>query len=105
MDVLKEIQQQIQNNSILLYMKGVPNAPSCGYSARAVEALSSCKVRFAYVNVLDHNEIRTMLPKYANWPTFPQLWVNGKLIGGCDIILQMLKDGELQELFKSINNK
>lgn len=101
MDTLKEIEQQIKENPILLYMKGVPDAPSCGYSARVVEALSSCGVRFAYVNVLEDDKIRTMLPKYSNWPTFPQLWVNGELIGGCDIVLTMLESGELKTLLTS----
>ena len=79
-------------------MKGIPDSPSCGYSARAVEALSHCKVRFSYVDVLENEKIRFTLPKYANWPTFPQLWVKGKLIGGCDIIIQMLENGELKKI-------
>ncbi|CAL4042448.1 Glutaredoxin 4 [Buchnera aphidicola (Takecallis arundicolens)] len=100
MSILKEIQKQIQDNPILLYMKGTPDAPSCGYSARASEALSSCGIRFAYVNILENDSIRTTLPKYANWPTFPQLWVQGELIGGCDIITKLLDSGELNTILQ-----
>lgn len=97
-DTLDNIKQQISENSILLYMKGNPNQPRCGFSAKTVQALMSCGERFAYVDILEHQDIRAELPKYANWPTFPQLWVNGELIGGCDIITEMFENGELQPL-------
>ncbi|CAL4319855.1 Grx4 family monothiol glutaredoxin [Buchnera aphidicola] len=100
MNVIKIIQKQIQENPILIYMKGSPDSPSCGFSSRAVEAISSCGIKFAYVNILEHEDIRSELPKYSNWPTFPQLWVHGELIGGCDIILQMLNNGELEKLLQ-----
>lgn len=99
-DTLTNIKEQIESNDILLYMKGNPNQPMCGFSARAVQALMSCGERFAYVDILEHQDIRAELPKYANWPTFPQLWVKGELIGGCDIITEMFEKGELQELIK-----
>ncbi|CAL4319756.1 Glutaredoxin 4 [Buchnera aphidicola (Pterocallis alni)] len=102
MDILKKIQKQIQDNSILIYMKGSPDSPSCGFSARAVQAIKSFNVKFAYIDVLQHEDIRSALPKYANWPTFPQLWVNGELIGGCDIILKMFKSGELKNILLKI---
>ena len=98
MDIIDTIKEQIGSNPILLYMKGTPNAPQCGFSARTVQALMACGQRFAFVNILDHPEIRTNLPAYANWPTFPQLWVQGELIGGCDIVTEMFDNGELQEL-------
>lgn len=98
MDILDTIKQQIENNPILLYMKGAPNAPQCGFSARTVQALMECGERFAYVDILSNPEIRSNLPKYANWPTFPQLWINGELIGGCDIVTEMHERGELQPL-------
>ena len=79
-------------------MKGSPNQPQCGFSARSVQALMSCGKRFAYVDVLSNPDIRAELPGYANWPTFPQLWVKGELIGGCDIITEMHENGELQEV-------
>jgi len=98
MDIIDTIKDQISNNDILLYMKGSPNAPQCGFSARSVQCLMQCGQRFAYVDILSNPEIRAQLPKYANWPTFPQLWVKGELIGGCDIIGEMFETGELQTL-------
>ncbi|MCK0714677.1 Grx4 family monothiol glutaredoxin [Chromohalobacter sarecensis] len=97
---LENIQQQIGENTILLYMKGTPQLPQCGFSAQAVQAVMACGERFAFVNILDNPDIRTELPKYANWPTFPQLWVNGELVGGCDIIVEMHESGELEKLIK-----
>ena len=101
MDILDTIKEQIENNGVLLYMKGSPNQPQCGFSARTVEALMGCGERFAYVDILSNPDIRTHLPQYANWPTFPQLWVGGELVGGCDIVTEMFESGELQPLIKS----
>ncbi|QCI18744.1 Grx4 family monothiol glutaredoxin [Buchnera aphidicola] len=98
MDVIKKIERQIQDNIILIYMKGTPESPSCGFSAQAVQALSVCGEKFAYVDILEHEDIRRELPKYANWPTFPQVWIDGELVGGCSIIVDMLQTGELQKL-------
>jgi len=95
---IDSIKEQIENNPVLIYMKGSPNQPQCGFSARSVQALMSCGKRFAYVDVLSNPDIRAELPGYANWPTFPQLWVKGELIGGCDIITEMHENGELQEV-------
>lgn len=92
------IKEQIAQHNVLLYMKGTPQFPQCGFSARAVEVLSQVGRPFAFVNILEHPDIRATLPKVANWPTFPQLWVNGELIGGSDIILQMYQSGELKPL-------
>jgi monothiol glutaredoxin len=100
MDIIDTIKQQIENNNILLYMKGSPNQPQCGFSAKTVQALMACGERFAYVDILSDPDVRTHLPKYANWPTFPQLWVGGELVGGCDIITEMFDNGELQTLIK-----
>ncbi|MCR9105546.1 MAG: Grx4 family monothiol glutaredoxin [Gammaproteobacteria bacterium] len=101
MDINDTIKEQIDNNPILLYMKGSPNQPQCGFSARTVQALMACGERFAYVDILANPDIRTHLPQYANWPTFPQLWVAGELIGGCDIVTEMFESGELEPLIKS----
>lgn len=98
---LETIKQQIAENKVILYMKGSPNAPQCGFSMRAAQALMACGQRFAYVDVLANPEIRTTLPQYANWPTFPQLWVNGELIGGCDIVTEMHEKGELKPLIEA----
>ncbi len=100
MDTIEAIKQQIENNPIILYMKGSPNQPQCGFSARASQAIMGCGERFAFVDILSNPEIRAKLPEYANWPTFPQLWVDGELIGGCDIICEMYESGELQTLIK-----
>ncbi len=100
MDIIETIKEQIESNNILLYMKGSPNQPQCGFSARTVQALMACGERFAYVDILTNPDVRANLPKYANWPTFPQLWVSGELIGGCDIITEMFENGELQTLIK-----
>lgn len=97
---LERIKQQIDENAILLYMKGSPKLPNCGFSAQASQALMSCGEQFAYVDILQNPDIRAELPIYANWPTFPQLWVAGELVGGCDIILEMFQQGELQSLIK-----
>ena len=98
MDIMETIKDQITNNRVILYMKGSPNQPQCGFSAQSVQALMACGERFAYVDILTNPEIRANLPKYANWPTFPQLWVDGELIGGCDIINEMQASGALKEV-------
>ena len=94
------IKQQIESNPIILYMKGSPNQPQCGFSARATQVLMACGERFAYVDILANPDIRANLPTYGNWPTFPQLWINGELIGGSDIIAEMYEKGELLPLVK-----
>ncbi len=99
--VVETIKEQIEKNPILLYMKGTPKFPQCGFSSKTVEALMGCGERFAFVNILDNPEIRAELPKYANWPTFPQLWVEGELVGGCDIVVEMAANGELEALVKA----
>lgn len=95
MDILKD---QIESNSILLYMKGSPDQPMCGFSARTVQAVMECGQKFAFVDVLSNPDVRAHLPAYANWPTFPQLWVDGELVGGCDIVADMHTKGELKTL-------
>ncbi|MBY6191915.1 Grx4 family monothiol glutaredoxin [Microbulbifer agarilyticus] len=100
MDTLENIKKQIADNDILLYMKGSPNAPQCGFSMRASQAIMACGQRFAYVDILANPDIRQELPKYANWPTFPQLWVKQELVGGCDIIMEMHESGELKTLIE-----
>ncbi|MFK7161418.1 Grx4 family monothiol glutaredoxin [Marinospirillum sp. MEB164] len=92
---LETIKDQISTNPVLLYMKGTPQMPQCGFSSQAVQALMACGQKFAFVNILEHPDIRAELPKYANWPTFPQLWLSGELVGGCDIIMDLHQQGEL----------
>ena len=97
------IEEQIKKHPVLLYMKGTPQFPQCGFSARAVEVLTQIGRPFAFVNILENPEIRQTLPIIANWPTFPQLWINGELIGGSDIILQMYQSGELKPLVEEFS--
>ena len=98
MDVLERIKDQVENNPVVIYMKGSPEAPRCGFSQRASQALAATGQPFAYVNVLEDPEIFDNLPRYADWPTFPQIYVGGELIGGCDITLELFENGDLQKL-------
>jgi len=101
MEIIDTIKDQIAKNTILLYMKGSPNAPQCGFSARAAQVVMACGEKFAYVDILQNPEIRATLPQYANWPTFPQLWVGGELVGGSDIMAELFESGELQKMIKA----
>ncbi len=98
MTIETTIKDQIKNNPIILYMKGNPNAPQCGFSSRATQMLMACGEKFAYVDILSNPEIRANLPKVSEWPTFPQLFVDGELVGGCDIMTEMFDAGELKKL-------
>ena len=102
---LETIKRQISENPILLYMKGSPQAPQCGFSAKTIECMVGCGQRFAYVDILSNPEIRATLPSYAEWPTFPQLWVDGELVGGCDIVTEMFESGELEELLSETTER
>lgn len=101
MDVLERIKQQVETHPVIIYMKGTPQLPQCGFSSRTAEALKSLDIEFAYVNVLSDPEIFQNLPRFADWPTFPQVYVNGELIGGCDITLEMHQSGELGKLART----
>ena len=98
MDVNRRIQKQLESSPVLLYMKGTPDFPQCGFSAQTVAALRAVGAEFAFINIFEDPEIREGLKTYSNWPTFPQLYVDGELIGGCDIVVEMYNSGELQKL-------
>jgi monothiol glutaredoxin len=100
MDALERITKQVTENPVIIYMKGTPEFPQCGFSARTVQALNACGVEYAYVNIFEDEEIYRSLPKFANWPTFPQVYVKGELVGGCDIMLDLFQSGELQKMLK-----
>jgi monothiol glutaredoxin len=100
MDVMDRIKEQVEKNPVVIFMKGTPSLPQCGFSSRAAQALQACGEDFGYVNVLADPEIFENLPRFANWPTFPQVYVNGELIGGCDITLELYQKGELQKMVK-----
>lgn len=98
MDVMKQIKEMIESNQIILFMKGSPQLPQCGFSSRTSQALQACGTEFSHVDVLANPEIRASLPQYSNWPTFPQLYIDGELVGGCDITLELFESGELQKM-------
>ena len=102
MDINERIEQQLKEFPVLLYMKGTPDFPQCGFSSQVVGALKECKQRFAYVNILEDAELRQGLKDYSDWPTFPQLYIQGELVGGSDIVVQMYESGELQEALASV---
>ncbi len=105
MDIEQEIKEQISTNPILLYMKGSPDSPQCGFSSKATQLLISCGKPFSFVDILSNPEIRANLPKVSNWPTFPQLFVDGDLVGGSDIMVEMDENGELQKLIDTIESE
>lgn len=98
MDVNDRIKDHIESNPVVLFMKGTPQMPMCGFSSRTSEALKQCGKEFAYVNVILDSEIRETLPGYSDWPTFPQLYVKGELVGGCDIVMELHESGELERM-------
>jgi monothiol glutaredoxin len=98
MDVVDRIKSQLSSSKVLLYMKGTPDFPQCGFSAQTVAALRACNAKFDAVNIFEEPEVREALKRYSNWPTYPQLYVGGELVGGCDITLEMYRSGELKKL-------
>ncbi|MFN3234880.1 MAG: Grx4 family monothiol glutaredoxin [Gammaproteobacteria bacterium] len=100
MALIDDLKKQIQENPVILYMKGTPEIPQCGFSAQAVAALNACGKPYASVDVLANPEVRQTLPQVADWPTFPQLYIRGELVGGCDIILELFEGGELQQMIE-----
>ena len=100
MSIEEKIKEQIRENKILIYMKGSPYEPKCGFSAKTVQALIDCGAEFSYVDILENQEIRQNLPNISDWPTFPQVFVNGELIGGCDIVTEMHEVGDLEGIIK-----
>jgi monothiol glutaredoxin len=101
MDIMDQIKNQVESAAVILYMKGTPDFPQCGFSARAVQILEQCGTEFAYINVFEYPDIREKLKLYSNWPTFPQLFVKGELIGGSDIMMDLYQSGELTDILKS----
>lgn len=97
-DVQERIKQQITDNKVMLYMKGTPQFPQCGFSGRAVQILQACGTEFGSADVLADQEIREGIKAYSNWPTIPQLYINGEFVGGSDIMMEMYEKGDLQKL-------
>ena len=105
MSVEEKLKQQIKENDILIFMKGTPYEPKCGFSAKTVQALIDCEAKFSYIDILENSDVRTALPLISDWPTFPQVFVSGELIGGCDIVTQMHEAGELKTVIDSASNQ
>lgn len=104
-ETLKRIDEQVKNNPVVIYMKGSPQFPMCGFSSRACQILMDTGVEFAYVNVIQDPEIFEHLPEYAEWPTFPQIYLNGELLGGGDILVELAESGELKPMLEEAVNK
>tara|TARA_Y100000590_G_scaffold276231_1_gene310132 strand:+ start:185 stop:529 length:345 start_codon:yes stop_codon:yes gene_type:complete len=100
-DVSESIKNEIKSHEVVLFMKGTPAFPMCGFSAAVVQILSNIGIKFNSINVLDSDEMREGIKKFSNWPTIPQLYIKEEFIGGCDIIKEMYESGELLELFSS----
>lgn len=101
MEVLEKIKEQVESNPVIIYMKGTPSMPMCGFSSRTAEVLKQCEREFAFVNVIANPDIFEHLPSFADWPTFPQVYVGGELIGGCDITVEMFEKGELAPMIQA----
>jgi monothiol glutaredoxin len=100
MDPIEQIKATLAENPVVLFMKGSPDFPQCGFSMKTVQALKECDVEFGFVDVLAQPEMRANLPQYSNWPTFPQVFIKGELVGGCDIVMELYEKGELQKMTK-----
>ncbi len=102
MDVIERIKDQLASHTVVLYMKGTPDFPQCGFSAQTVQVLKDCGVQFMYINIFEDLEVREALKEYSNWPTYPQLYINAELVGGCDIIMDLHSKGELKEMLEKV---
>lgn len=100
-DINQQITEQVNSHPIFLYMKGTPDFPQCGFSGKVVQILREAGADFKSFNVFDDEAIRQGIKAYANWPTIPQLYINGEFVGGCDIVIEMFENGQLSELIKS----
>jgi len=99
-DAIQRIKDHLASAPVVLFMKGTPDFPQCGFSAQTAAALKACNAKFKHVNIFEDPELREALKSYSNWPTFPQLYVKGELIGGCDIAVDMFRSGELKEVLE-----
>ena len=99
-EAIQRIKDHLAASPVVLFMKGTPDFPQCGFSAQTAAALKACNAKFAHVNIFEDPELREALKGYSNWPTFPQLYVKGELVGGCDITVDMFRSGELKELLE-----
>lgn len=98
MDIMERIKQTVEGDSVVLFMKGSPQFPMCGFSGQTVQALKACGATFSHVDVLADPDVRANLPAYSDWPTFPQLYIKGELVGGCDIVMELHQRGDLKKM-------
>ena len=103
MDVEDRIKETVTNNRVVLFMKGTPQFPQCGFSSRAIQILEACGTEYETVNVLSDMDVREGIKRYSNWPTIPQVYINGEFVGGSDILLSMYQNGELQSKLTPVN--
>ena len=101
MEVVERIKDQLGSHAVVLYMKGTPDFPQCGFSGQVVEVLKACSAQFMYINIFEDLEVREALKEYSNWPTYPQLYINAELVGGCDIIIDLHNKGELAGMLEA----
>ncbi|MCX7093017.1 MAG: Grx4 family monothiol glutaredoxin [Methylobacter sp.] len=103
MNVIERIKDQLENNQVVLYMKGSPDFPQCGFSGQTVQILEACLAKYQHVNIFEDPELREALKEYSNWPTYPQLYIGGELIGGCDIVIDLYQKGELVKMLAAVD--
>jgi monothiol glutaredoxin len=101
METIERIKDQLKSHTVVLYMKGTPDFPQCGFSSQVVQILKTYETQFMYINIFEDQEVREALKEYSNWPTYPQLYINEELVGGCDIIIDLHKKGELMGMLAS----
>ncbi len=102
MSVTERIKEQLENNPAILYMKGTPDFPQCGFSGQTVQVLAACHAKYQYVNIFEDPELREALKEHSNWPTYPQLYIGGELVGGCDIVTDLYQKGELVKMLTEV---
>ncbi len=98
MNVIDRIKDQLESSPVVLYMKGTPDFPQCGFSGQTAQVLKACKAKYTHINIFEDPEIRDALKEYSNWPTYPQLYIKGELVGGCDIVMDLYNRGELGKM-------
>ncbi len=104
MSAIERIKDQLENNPVVLYMKGSPDFPQCGFSGQTVQILGACNAKYMYVNIFEDPELREALKDYSNWPTYPQLYIGGELVGGCDIVIDLHQKGELKKMLAAVDS-
>ena len=103
MEVIERIKDQLESSPVILFMKGTPDFPQCGFSGQTVQVLRTCRAKFSHFNIFEDQELREALKEYSHWPTYPQLYIDGELVGGCDIIMDLYHRGELEKMLGEVD--